>query len=147
MKFPARLIMPLSTLFLLTNISIAHADDITDQVNAYRTAKSTFDSAMSVYNSSKNPRMAAYKDAMQAREDAAKALQSARKIILDSFKSALEKANGDFATARSAAKTSSDKQIANATRKAAIAAASALRDAALSQLPELGPEPTKPVKK
>lgn len=147
MKFSARLIMLLSTLFFFTNISFAHADDVTDQVTAYRTAKSVFDNAMNVYNSSKTPRMAAYKDAMQARNEAAKALQSARKIILDSFKSALDKANSDFATSRSAAKTASDKQIANATRKAAIATASALRDAALSQLPELGPEPSKPAKK
>ena len=58
-----------------------------------------------------------------------------------------DKANKDFATARSAAKSASDKQIANAARKAAIATASAIRDAALSQLPDLGPEPTKPAKK
>ena len=63
MKFPARLIMLLSTLFFFTNISFAHADDITDQVTAYRNAKSVFDNAMNVYNSSKTPRMSAYKDA------------------------------------------------------------------------------------
>ena len=43
MKFPARLIMLLSTLFFFTNISFAHADDVTDQVTAYRTAKSVFE--------------------------------------------------------------------------------------------------------
>jgi len=147
MKRKSRALLVLSAILFVSNISFAHADDISDQVTAYRNAKSAFDNAMNVYSNAKSSRMAAYKDAVQARNEAAKALQSARKIILDSFKNALDKANSDFATARSAAKSASDKQIANAARKAAIATASAIRDAALSQLPDLGPEPTKPAKK
>ena len=147
MKTGSRMVLVLSALILVSSISFAHADEVSDQVAAYKAAKSNFDDAMIAFNNSKNSKMAAYKDAVQARNDAAKALQSARKIILDSFKSALNKANNDFANSRSAAKTAGDKQIANATRKAAIAAASAIRDAALSQLTELGPEPIKPDKK
>lgn len=128
-------------------LSSAHADEITDQIAAYQSAKADFDSSMIAYAAMKNPKMASYRDVMAARKLAIEARQAARQAILDQFKLDLDKANNNYANARKSAKSVSEKQAINAAKRVAVAAAVSFRDNALALLIDLGPEPTQPPKK
>ncbi len=147
MKLRQRLAIVVLAVMSSLTFSIAHADEVSDQVSAFQTAKANFDSSMNSYMAMKNQRMAEYRDVMAARSEAMKAMQSARKTILETFKANLDQANSDFMSARKGAKTAADKQAANNAKKKAIATAISARDDALALLVDLGPEPTKPSKK
>lgn len=87
---------------------------------------------------------AAFQDAQKAYNQANQAYTQAAKAISAAFANDISTANKTAKQAMRAANTAELKNQVNSSLAAAIAGATARRDAALSQLTPLGPAPTKP---
>jgi len=129
-------ILALTSSFLVGNTSASFADS-TPNPN-----KVAFDAQLALHKVA----MEKYRGDMKTFHDSMEVRNESRKAINTAFKAAVDKAIADYKAAIAVATTAEAKSAALANRKTAIAAASAVRDAAVTALGALPVRPIEPIK-
>ena len=129
-------ILALTSSFFVGNTSASFADS-TPNPN-----KVAYDAQVALHKVA----MEKFKGDMNSFRESMKVRIDSRKLINETFKTAVDKAIADFKAAIAIATTAEAKSAAVTSRKNAIAAASAVRDTAVTALGALPVKPTEPVK-